>query len=467
MKNTKLYLGIDIGTSSAKGILRSTDGGSFNFKQTYRSNDPNGWTEAIKALIADIRATAKREICAIGFSSQVGTYIVNGKDIIPWHSGVGREELNTLKSVISQEEFEREISMRHPELVSYPLPRLMHIQRLYGKDCEILMPKELLIRDLTGNAVTDVFSMRGIANLENGNYAKDLINKAEIKQKLPPIKRPTDLAGYVTEEAAKKYGLKPNTPVYIGCNDFFAGLLGMGIYNVGDAFDLSGTSEHVGYIGEDINRYGFVSGKYFIGNCTYGGTKSSGLCCDLAIKNFGIDGIDIDDVLSKAPPIFLPYLNGERAPIFDDEARGVYFGLSNDTDKKALAYSTLEGVVFSLYDIASSMNMPTPKRLICSGGSARDMLMNKLRATLFDCEVIGVCENDSSALGACMLAMVGDGAYKDIREAIEDNVKYTGAIMPEKKYAEILKKRFVIYKEIYGDLRSTFKKFNEIQERIK
>ena len=106
MKNTKLYLGIDIGTSSVKGILRSTDGGSFNFKQTYRSNDPNGWTEAIKALIADIRATAKRDIDAIGFSSQVGTYIVNGKDIIPWHSGVGREELNALKSVISQEEFE-------------------------------------------------------------------------------------------------------------------------------------------------------------------------------------------------------------------------------------------------------------------------------------------------------------------------------------------------------------------------
>ena len=115
MKNAKLYLGIDIGTSSVKGILRSTDGESFNFKQTYRSNDPNGWTEAIKALIADIRSTSERDIDAIGFSSQVGTYIVNGKDIIPWHSGVGREELNTLKSVISQEEFETEISMRHPD----------------------------------------------------------------------------------------------------------------------------------------------------------------------------------------------------------------------------------------------------------------------------------------------------------------------------------------------------------------
>ena len=113
------------------------------------------------------------------------------------------------------------------------------------------------------------------------------------------------------------------------------------------------------------------------------------------------------------------------------------------------------------------MNMPTPKRLICSGGSAKNTIMNKLRATLFDCEVIGVCENDSSALGACMLAMVGDGAYKNMCEAIQDNVKYTCAIMPDKKYAEILKKRFSIYKEIYGDLRSTFKRFNEIQERIK
>jgi len=467
MENTEFYLGIDIGTSSVKGVARSKTGESFTCRRAYSSNAPKGWKEAIRALLDDINSLCEGRIAAIGFSSQVGTYIVDGKNIIPWYSSVGREELNFLKSIIGQEEFEAEISMQHPELVSYPLPRLMYIQKNYGEECEILMPKELIIRELTGRTVTDVFSMRGIANLESGRYAQALIKKAGINQKLPKIKLPTDIAGYVTEEAAKKYGLKSETPVYVGCNDFFSGLIGMGIYGIGDSFDLSGTSEHVGYIGKDINRCGFVSGRYFVDNCTYGGTKSSGLCCDFAINNFGISDIDFDKAISSNPPIFLPYLNGERSPVFDDDARGVFFGISKESDKRALAYSVLEGVVFSLYDIACSMNMPKPKRLIVGGGSAKNELMNKIRASLFLCEVAGVYENESSALGACMLAMVGSGAYRDIGEAIRDNVKYTDIVKPDEKYSEILKARFCVYKELYGNLKSTFKKFNNLQEIIK
>ena len=324
------------------------------------------------------------------------------------------------------------------------------------------MPKELLIRELTGKTVTDVFSMRGIANTREGRYASDIIDRLGIKISLPELKHPTDLAGYVTEHAAEEYGLASNTPIYLGCNDFFAGLLGMGIYNDGDFFDLSGTSEHIGYVSKDISKKGFVSGGYFTGNCTYGGTKSSGASCDLAIKNFGIDGIDLDRVLSKKPPIFLPYLCGERAPIFDENARGVYFGLSNDTDKESLSYATLEGVVFSLYDIALCMESPKPERLICGGGSARDPLMNTLRATLFECDTVSVCENDTSALGACMLAMVGNGVYPNIPSAIDACVKYRQSVHPSPKHREILKKRFEIYKALYGDLVQTFKKFNNI-----
>lgn len=467
MKTDTFYLGIDLGTSAAKGILRSLDGTSFQAKRSYDANTPGAWKSAIKELISDLTAKSGRKIAAIGFSSQVGTYVIDGNEVLPWHSSAGREELDFLKSIISDTEFEAEISMRHPELVSYPLPRLLHIQKRYGEGHEVLMPKELLIRELTGQTRTDLFSMRGIANLERGTYAKELLKKADIRLKLPPIGRPTDVAGYVTEDAAREYGLSPRTPIYLGCNDFFAGLLGMGIYNVGDAFDLSGTSEHVGYIGESINPDAFVSGTYFVGNCTYGGTKSSGASCDFAIKNFGIDGIDVDRVLTQNPPIFLPYLNGERAPIFDDDARGVYFGLGEKTDPKALAYSTLEGVVFSLYDIASGMRMPTPNKLICGGGSAKNPLMNMLRASLFGCEVVSVRENDTSALGACMIAMVGHGAYQSLSDAISDHVTYGDAAKPMPQYQEILKKRFLIYKELYKNLKPTFHHFHEIQESTK
>lgn len=462
MEKEKYYLGIDIGTSSTKAIARSLDGKVYKAKQGYNGYEPEVWLDATKALIAELKKSIDGEITAVAISSQVGTYIVNGKDVISWRSGLGKEELSQIKDLISEEEFINGIGMAHPDLISYPLPRLLYIQKHYGTKVEVLSPKELLIRDLTGKTVTDVFSMRGIANTREGRYANDIINKLGIEISLPELKFPTDLAGYVTEHAAKEYGLTPNTPVYLGCNDFFAGLLGMGIYREEDFFDLSGTSEHIGYISKDINPRGFVSGGYFAGNCTYGGTKSSGASCDLAIENFGIDGIELDRVLSKKPPIFLPYLCGERAPIFDENARGVYFGLNDKTDKESFAYATLEGVVFSLYDIASSMDSPKPQRLICGGGSARDPLMNTLRATLFECDTVSVCENDTSALGACMLAMVGDGVFPDIKSAIADCVKYKQTVRPSSKHQEILKKRFEVYKALYGDLLQTFKKFNSI-----
>lgn len=458
------YLGLDLGTSSVKGILRNAAGDSIKGKAAYSDKTVAGWKVAIGEMLADMTATLKArggEIGAIALSSQVGTYVVDGETVIGWQSAAGREELSEIKSKITQEEFIDAIGMPHPDIISYPLPRLLHIQRAYPDAREVLMPKELLIRELTGETVTDVFSMRGIVHPKTGRYAEELMERLGITLRLPPVKMPTDRAGTVTEQAAKQYGLPAGIPVYLGCNDFFAGLLGMGVYDTNTAFDLSGTSEHVGFISEALMPNGVVSGGYFNGFCTYGGTKSSGVSCAFAMKQFGLEGLELKTMLSEQPPVFLPYLNGERAPIFDENARGVYFGLREETEKSNLAYATLEGVCFSLLDIAKSLDMPKPDRLICGGGSAVDPLMNALRAELFGCDVLCVTENDTSALGAVMLAMVGNGVYADLPEAITRCVSYHEPIKPSGAYQAKLLHRFEIYRKLYRDLKETFELFNK------
>ena len=458
------YLGLDLGTSSVKGILRSADGDSIKGKASYSDKTVVGWKSAIGEMLSDMTAELELrggKIGAIALSSQVGTYVVNGETVIGWQSAAGRDELAEIKSKISQAEFIQDIGMPHPDIISYPLPRLLHIQRTYPNAREVLMPKELLIRELTGETVTDFFSMRGIVHPRTGRYAEGLMERLGITLRLPPVKAPTDRAGYVTERAAKQYGLPAGIPVYLGCNDFFAGLLGMGVYETNTAFDLSGTSEHVGFISEELMPSGVVSGGYFNGFCTYGGTKSSGVSCAFAMKQFGLDGLDLKTMLSSGPPVFLPYLNGERAPIFDENARGVYFGLREGTEKSHLAYATLEGVCFSLLDIAKSLDMPKPDRLICGGGSAVDPLMNALRAELFGCDVLCVTENDTSALGAVMLAMVGDGVYADVPSAIANCVRYHAPIKPCGSYQAQLLHRFEIYRKLYRDLKETFELFNK------
>jgi len=458
------YLGLDLGTSSVKGILRSADGDTVKGKAGYSDRKVSAWTDAIQRMLSEMLARLREKngyVAAVALSSQVGTYVIDGEEIIGWQSSAGKDELLEIKEKISQDEFIRAIGMPHPDIISYPLPRLLYIQRNYPTAREVLMPKELLIRELTGETVTDPFSMRGLVHPQTMRYAEKLMERLGITLRLPPVKAPTDCAGYVTACAAKTYGLDAGTPVYLGCNDFFAGLLGMGVFEAGSAFDLSGTSEHVGFISEDLMPNGVVSGRYFNGYCTYGGTKSSGVSCAFAMKQFGLDGLDLEQVLGEKPPVFLPYLNGERAPIFDENARGVYFGIREGTEKRHLAYATLEGVVFSLLDIARCNGMPKPDRLILGGGSAVDPLMNRLRAELFGCPVLCVKENDTSALGAVMLAMLGNGVYTDLQEAISACVSYHEPIDPIGSYTKLLEGRFGIYRKLYGDLKETFELFNK------
>lgn len=458
----KYYVGIDLGTSSLKALAVTKDGEYVNAKKRYEKEGVEGWKIALKGALSELLCNISADdIEAVGFSSQVGTYVTDSGEVIGWNSSAGKEELDEIKEKISQDEFLKEIDMTHPDIISYPLPRLCYIKKNYPDCKRVVMPKELLIKELTGELVTDTFSQRGIANTKSGEYSEALLDKLGLDFELAPIKKPTDLAGYVTEKAENEYGLKKGTKVYLGCNDFFAGLIGMGIAESDKVFDLSGTSEHIGKISDALEIGDFVSGRYFEGYIAYGGTKASGVSSTFAIDNFGLDGLSADLVL-KNPPIFLPYLKGERAPIYDENAKGVFFGITDKTDKKLMAYSVLEGIVFSLYDIAQSLSVEKAKELICGGGSANDMVMAKIKAELFNCDIVGVLNNETSALGAAMLAGVGAGEFKNLKQAAEAIVKYKTITEPDGSLREILLKRFAIYKSLYANLKQTFVDFSNL-----
>ena len=459
----KYYLGIDLGTSSVKLLLVTADGESIRAKCRYDAMGLDGWRNALKKAFGELREKADlSQISAIAISSQVGTYITDSGDVIGWNTNAGAEELVEIKAKISDEKFAEEIEMVHPNLISYPLPRLLYIKRHYPDCKKVIMPKEFLLCELTGNTVTDIFSQRGICHPEKKQYTQKVMEKLELNFELAPICLPTDLAGGVTKAAAESYGLAENTPVYIGCNDFFAGLLGLGVYDCGTVFELSGTSEHLGVITEERMDGKFVSGRYFNGNATYGGTKSSGMACDFAIKTFGLEGLSADIVYND-PPIFLPYLKGERAPIFDENAKGVFFGISEKTTKQEMAYAVLEGVVFSLYHISKALSLENVKELKVGGGSAGDVIMTKLRAALFGCRIVRAAENESSALGAAMIAMIGSGRFGSFEEAICAVVKYSHTEEPDGKLREQLLKRFAVYEQLYPSLTKQFEDFSKLK----
>ena len=463
MNKMKNILGIDLGTSSVKILQRFDDGTIVKTKSAYDEISPNGWWKAIKQALSQLELT---NVSAIGLSSQVGTYIVDDKEVIGWNTGIGAEELKEVKEKFSAKDFLDEISMPHPNLVSYPIPRLLYIKKTYPEVQKICQPKDFICEMLTGNLVTDPYSWRGLANLSTKQYSCKCLGVTGICEKqLPIIIDYTEIAGYTKELQLEETVLPGGIPVYVGLNDYYASLLGMGIQNVGDMFDISGTSEHLGVIEElvDLDTQ-MVSGPYLKHNVHYGVTASSGASLDFGLQIHEGGLVELEKVRKHQPPIFLPYLNGERAPIWDADARGMFFGISSGCTKEDMFNAVMEGVVFSLYHIYERMGKPKTTMMKIAGGAAVNPVLNQLKAEMFQIPVTVLEENDTSALGAVMVAALGAGWYEGIEDAIQKICHIKVQIKPVGKYNAWLEERYSIYKKLYPAVKEQYKELRRISQ---
>ena len=458
----KSVIGIDLGTSSVKILQLFQDKTKSISRASYKEISQEGWWGAI------CRALAKLEletVEAISLSSQVGTYIVNDSEVISWNSGIGKEEVSEIKKKYESEIFLKEISMMHPSIVSYPIPRLKYIKKHFKNIESICQPKDFICEKLTGKRVTDQYSWRGLANLDTKCYSTFFLNDLGIDENvLPEMKDYTSFAG-VTKELLLGEGriLKAGIPVYVGLNDYYASLLGMGIRNTGDLFDISGTSEHLGVIENKVKTdTALVSGPYLYENVHYGVTASSGASVKFGLRLLSDKEIEMDKIRKNQPPIFLPYLNGERAPIWDADAKGVYFGICENCTQEELAYAAMEGVVFSLYHIYESMGCPEVKNMTISGGAAVFPVLNQLKAEMFGIPTQTLEENETSALGASIVAALGAGWYKTLEEATKDLCKIKEIFYPTGGHIEWMQKRYSIYKELYPAVKLQYEKLKEL-----
>ena len=530
-----MILGIDLGTSSVKTVGLREDGSILKAKASYRGDPPACWWTAISEALRSMEGL--QDAAAVGLSSQVGTYLFRETEqgpytVIPWSDGAGTEELAETLAGYDGSCFIREICMMHPHLISYPIPRIRYIRKHHPKAVRICQPKDFLMEKLTGNFVTDPYSWRGIANTEKQCYSAFFLNELGVKEgrELPvmcPVRYEEGLirpSGRLTEKAAAETGLPAGIPVFCGMNDFYCALLGMGIVSAGDTFDITGTSEHFGRLEDHLSPdSAVISGPYLKGFVHYGVTGSGGASLDFVRRNFPgelkeLEKITAEDLkaqenhregnglrrLADEAPVFLPYLNGERAPICDAGAEGVYFGIRAGTQRIHMAYAVLEGVVFSLVHIRScmdgKMSDDTPDRLSSgqvseqnvseqnvseqnvsernvsewnvseqpvltveqpairvTGGAAVNPVLNLLKATALGHPVMTLRENDCSALGAAMIAWCGRNR-KTPDEAVRRFVRSDRTYLPadDGSLKACLDRRFSVYRALYPALKPVF-----------
>ncbi len=162
--------------------------------------------------------------------------------------------------------------------------------------------------------------------------------------------------------------------------------------------------------------------------------------------------------LGNSNVFFLPYLMGERSPINDPKARGVFFGLSMDTKQEDLVESVMEGVAFALrdsFECFKKMGIDIKKSYITGGGS-KSPLWKKIISNVLDISLETVADSSGPSYGMCLVVLLSEGVFKTFQEEKDNLIKVTDTTIPEKKLVEKYQLKYEKYQLLYPSLKNVF-----------
>lgn len=359
-----------------------------------------------------------------------------------------------------------------------------HEREIYEKTDKFLSPNDYLVLKFTGRYVTDYMNAhKWHYDMEHKRYPFELLEEAGIRlDLLPEVVNPGDYIGRVSRKAAEETGLTTKTAVIISTYDAICSFVGSGVLEEGEAGDVSGTvtvfravSGQKRVIPADkIQQIPYYEGGIHIigGSNNLGGGliewvkqcyyQNEMLPYELMEKDAG------EASLGAGGVIFLPYLLGERAPIWDSSARGVFFGLERMHTRKEMTRAVFESTGFIDLDMISAIEETGLKinKIRLSGGLARLNLISQIKADITGKEVEVLSEFETTATGAAMIALFGQGIYSSLQEAAEKFVRVRMIIRPDPKNHEKYRELYQLYKETYSTLKPLFPKRMRLTEKL-
>ena len=157
---------------------------------------------------------------------------------------------------------------------------------------------------------------------------------------------------------------------------------------------------------------------------------------------------------------------GERSPIWNSNARGVFYGLSLSTTPEIMFRAALEGTAFAMrHNVLAARESGIKVELIRSlGGGTKNNLWNQIKADVLGIPVVTIKESSGAALGCAYLAGHGLGVFKDIYEPLTKNLKVDQEFIPNSKNQRIYEEQYEVYRNIYESTKSDFDKLARITE---
>jgi xylulokinase len=331
---------------------------------------------------------------------------------------------------------------------------------LAEKAYKVLQPKDYLLFKLCGEFVTDYWSARPFTNLQTGKINQEILDFCGYTEEIVPrLYAPDEICGELTSEEVCSLGLKKGVKLICGCSDGFAGLVSSGVFSEENlAFNSTGTSEIVAAANYKTAPFDGVyifpeqvtgSVPVYLGPSQSGGGTLLWLCNNVLHLSFeemvslaeqaevGCDGL-----------VFLPYLSGERAPVWDSNAKGCFFRLKNTHTSCEMSRSVMEGVAFAVRSIIEGTGQ-TPDRLRLLGGGSKIELWNQIRADVLGIPVDVIDCEEACAQGGAMLAGKGIGVYSSLSEASRIVCKVKKTYSPNPNAKAIYDNNYAVYKALY------------------
>lgn len=508
----KQIVGLDLGTTGVKAIVTDSRGKVLTaYREEYPLSQPEeGWAEQSsdkwwKAVVKALEETLsldmvkRKELKGLALSGQMhGSVFLDDKgevirNPILWNDTRTTKQCKEIEEEIGEKRLLELVG--NPALEGFTAPKVLWLRENEPKNYEeletLLLPKDYIVYKLTGRLVTEKSDAAGtiLYDVKNQEWSEKVTSALDIDRAiLPEVLDSVDVVGELKPKLAEELGLPADLKVVAGGADNACSAVGNGITDeglflasIGSSGVVLAHSDHMEVdFGSRVHSFNHsVPNKWYL----MGVMLNAGLSyrwfrdtfSQLEVQAGNLTDKDPYELLNaeaaQAPPgseglIYLPYLNGERTPHKNANARGTFFGFSGNHDKRHFTRAVLEGVTFGLRDsleLIKDMDVE-PEQIRVTGGGGKSELWRGIQADIFGQEVVTTAVDEGPAYGAALIAATGSGVFETLDEAVNNCVEVVSSQQPNPENQRTYEDLYPIYRSLYTSLEEDYDRLAQFRE---
>ena len=479
-------IGIDIGTGSTKAVALTPRGETISSSQVHYDivtplpghceQDPemvwNAFISCVKKITTDLKSPPETVVLSSAMHSVIP---VNrfGEPIRPMMIWADNRSASIAKRIhessLGEVLYEQNGTPLH---AMTPLCKILwlkeHDEEAFNQTFKFISIKEFIWFKLFNDFQVDhsIASATGLMDILLCEWNSNELSLLDLgSEKFSQLVPTNYKRSNVSSERCTQLGILPRTPFIIGASDGCFANLGSFATDPGIAALTIGTSGAVRVASnQPVYNFKAMTFNYRLDDNTFicgGPTNNGGVALKWYVTNFlKLPLVTADDyntilkTLSIASPgsdglIFLPYLFGERAPIWNSDSAGVFFGIKSHHKQEHFTRAIVEGISLALYDIAENLiaGGSTIREIHVSGGFVRSSTWLQILADIFNIKVCLLNTDDASAMGAAFLGLKETGLIDDIQTPKPKTVR---EVLPQAAHREVYKRNFDAYRKIYN-----------------